>query len=214
MASMLNTTISQPRNPLTLMMKMKLKFQQMRIKMMKVVMKVQMMTPIRTQPEADVVAVVEAGDLVVGEVYQGEGGDADAQLDEEAQDLLTRGVEDVVKCTEDPGAIQDHCRQVRLPMSNEQATTAHSLLSQLLMIDMVHLLVLVVIYDVVVEQLVASRNENRSLGVVSLVSRSQNMMMKMKKKMNPSHLDADLAEDVVLRDVDAIQLRPEMMISI
>ena len=214
MASMLNTTISQPRNPLTLMMKMKLKFQQMRIKMMKVVMKVQMMTPIRTQPEADVVAVVEAEDLVVGEVYQGEGGDADAQLDEEAQDLLTRGVEDVVKCTEDPGAIQDHCRQVRLPMSNEQATTAHSLLSQLLMIDMVHLLVLVVIYDVVVEQLVASRNENRSLGVVSLVSRSQNMMMKMKKKMNPSHLDADLAEDVVLRDVDAIQLRPETMISI
>ena len=212
MASMLNTTISQPKNPLTLMMKMKL--QLMRKKMMKVVMKVLMMTPIRTQPEADVVAVVEAGDLVVGEVNQGEGGDADAQLDEEAQDLLTRGVEDVVKCTEDPEAIQDHCRQVRLPKSNEQATTAHSLLSQLLMIDMVHLLVLVVIYDVVVEQLVASRNENRSLGVVSLVSRSQNMMMKMKKKMNPSHLDADLAEDVVLRDVDAIQLRPETMISI
>ena len=196
-------------------MKMKLKLQQMRIKMMKVIMKVLMRTPIRTQPEADVVAVVEAGDLVVGEVNQGEGGDADAQVDEEAQDhlSLTRGVEDVVKCTEEPGAIKDHCRQVRLQMSNEQVTTAHSLLSQLLMIDMVHLLVLVVIYDVVVEQLVASRNENRSLGVVSLVSRSQSMMM-MKKKMNPSLLDADLAEDVVLRDVDAIQLRPETMISI
>ena len=194
---------------------MKLKLQQMRIKMMKVIMKVLMRTPIRTQPEADVVAVVEAGDLVVGEVNQGEGGDADAQVDEEAQDhlSLTRGVEDVVKCTEEPGAIKDHCRQVRLQMSNEQVTTAHSLLSQLLMIDMVHLLVLVVIYDVVVEQLVASRNENRSLGVVSLVSRSQSMMM-MKKKMNPSLLDADLAEDVVLRDVDAIQLRPETMISI
>ena len=40
----------------------------------------------RTRPEADVVAVVEAGDLVVGEVNRGEGGDADAQLDEEAQD--------------------------------------------------------------------------------------------------------------------------------
>ena len=198
------------------MMKMKLKLQQVRIKMTKVKMIVLMMTPILTQPEADVVAVVEAGDLVVGEVYQGEEGDADAQLDEEAQDhlSLTKGVEDVVKCTEEPEAIHDHCRQVRLPMSNEQATTAHSLLSQLLMIDMVHLPVLVVIYDVVVEQLVASRSENRSLGVVSLVSRSQSMMMMMKKKMNPSLLDADLAEDVVLRDVDAIQLRPETMISI
>ena len=212
---MLNTTISQPKNLLTLTMKMKLKLQLMRIKMMKVVMKVLMMTPMRTRPEVDVVDVVEAGDLVVGEVNQGEEGDADAQVDEEAQDhlSLTRGVEDVVKCTEDPGAIQDHCKQVRLPMSKEQVTTAHSLLSQLLMIDMVHLLVLVAIYDVVVEQLVASRSENRSLGVVSLVSRSQNMMM-MKKKMNPSHLEDDLAEDVVLRDVDAIQLRPGTMISI
>ena len=110
--------ISQPKNLLTLTMKMKLKFQLMRKKMMKVVMKVLMMTPIRTRPEADVVAVVEAGDLVVGEVNQGEEGDADAQVDEEAQDhlSLTRGVEDVVKCTEDPGAIQDHCRQVHLPM--------------------------------------------------------------------------------------------------
>ena len=98
-------------------------------------------------------------------------------------------------------------------MSKGQATIAHSPHSQLLMIDMAHHPVLVVVNVAVAEQLVARSNEVRSQDVVSLISKSHNMMM----KMNPAHtnlsLDAELADDVVLEEVDAIQLRLGTMIS-
>ena len=98
-------------------------------------------------------------------------------------------------------------------MSNGQAITAHSPHSQLLMIDMAHHPVLVVVSVAVAELLVARSNEVRSQDAVRLISKSHNMMM----KMNPAHtnpsLDAELVEDVVLEEVDAIQLRPGTMIS-
>ena len=98
-------------------------------------------------------------------------------------------------------------------MSKGQATTAHSPHSQLLMIDMDHRPVLVVVNVAVAEQLAVKSNEVRSQDVVSLISKSHNTMM----KMNPAHTnpsqDAELVDDVVLEEVDAIQLRPGTMIS-
>ena len=207
---MLNTMISQRKNQQTLTMKMKLLKTKM---MMKVKMKILMkMTPMRILPEVDVVAVAEAGDLGGDLVQEGEG-DADAQLvKEQEHHSLTKDAEDVVNSTEEPGAIRNHFRLVHLLMSKGQVITAHSPQSQLLMIDMVHRPVLVVIYDVDVEQPVARENEARSLGVVSNISRNHNMMMKMNLVHTNPSLNADLAEDVVRKDVDAIQPRPETTI--
>ena len=194
------------------MTKMKLMHHLMTKKMMKVIMKILKMTPMRTGPDVGVV-VAEAGDRLVDEVYQGEGGDADAQLDEEAQDLHTSDAVDAVKCTGEQDTNRDHFRQVRPLMSNEQVTIAHSPQSQLLMIDTVHHRVLVVIYVAVVVLQVGRRNEERILGAVSLMSRSHSMTMKMNQVHTNPSLGVDLADDVVLRDVDAIRLRPGTMIS-
>ena len=98
-------------------------------------------------------------------------------------------------------------------MSKGQATTAHSPHSQLLMIDMVHRPALVVVNVAVVEQLEARSKGVRSLDAVSLISRSHNMMMKMSPAHTNPSLDAELVDDVVLEEVDAIQLRPGTMIS-
>ena len=187
-------------------------------KMMKVKMRVLMkMTPMHT---GDVVVTPGAGELVVdGVVVKGEEGGADAQLDKEAQDrrsLTSDADVDVDKCTEVPDATRDPCRQDRLLIPILVATTAHnSPKNQLLMIDMVHRPALVATYVAVAEQLEASRNEASSLGAVSPSKRSHYMMMmKMNKVLTNQSLDAELAEDEVLRDVDAIQLRPETMISL
>ena len=211
MAHTLNTTISLLKNRLTLTMKMKLLKTKM---MMKVKMRILMkMTPMRILPEVDVVAVAEVGDLVGGDLVREGEGDADAQLvKEQEHHSLTKDADDVVNSTEEPGAIRNHFRLVHLLMSKGQVITAHSPQSQLLMIDMVHRPVLVVIYDVDVEQPVARENEARSLGVVSNISRNHNMMMKMNLVHTNPSLNADLAEDVVRKDVDAIQPRPETTI--
>ena len=213
MANMPNTTIFQLKNQLILTTKMKLKHHLKTKKMMKVIMKILMMTPMRTEPDVGVVAVAEAGDRLVDEVYQGEGGDADAQLDEEAQDHHTSDAVDVVRCTEEQGTNRDHFRQVRPLMSNEQVTIAHSPQSQLHMIDTVHHRVLVAIYVAVVVLQEGRRNEKRIQGAVSLMSRSHSMTMKMNQVHTNPSLGVDLADDVVLRDVDVIRLRPGMMIS-
>ena len=97
-------------------------------KMMKVKMRVLMkMTPMHT---GDVVVTPEAGELVGDEVVvKGEEGGADAQLDKEAQDrrsLTNDADEDVDKCTEDPDATRDPCRQDRLLIPILVATTAHN----------------------------------------------------------------------------------------
>ena len=81
------------------------------------------------------------------------------------------------------------------------------------MIDMVHRPALVVANVAVVEQLEAKSKENRSLDAVRLISRSLNTMMKMSPAHTNPSLDAELVDDVVLEEVDAIQLRPGTMIS-